>query len=116
MRSTWLKGLAVGGTLLALSACGGNDEAKPVPLPVLAENPAAYDGERVVTQGVVRRFDAPLHYWIEDQDLHRVELFPHEVIAPHLGRDVRVVGRFSFSPDEGRQLVLESVTPWPREE
>ncbi|MDI5985499.1 glucose-inhibited division protein B [Halomonas sp. M4R5S39] len=96
---------------LALAACGDNDRLVEVPLPVLATNPEAHDGRRVVTEGVVRHFEDPLHYWIEDEDLHRVEVFPHEEIAPHLGDAVRVTGRFRFSTSEGRRLTLESVEP-----
>ncbi|GGX80791.1 hypothetical protein GCM10007160_04990 [Litchfieldella qijiaojingensis] len=104
-----IKGAVVGCYLLVLMACSSDDRVSPVPLPVLASQPAAYDGDRVSTQGVVRHFEDPLHYWIEDEDLHRVEIFPHDVIAPHLGREVRVVGRFRFSTTEGRRLELESV-------
>lgn len=109
MFPTWPRGLAIGICLLMLSACGASDSVSQVPLPVLASNPVAYDGDLVATQGVVRHFEDPLHYWIEDEDLHRVEIFPHDMIEPHLGSVVRVVGRFSFSPSEGRKLVLESV-------
>ncbi|MDY7115201.1 hypothetical protein RAN53_02455 [Halomonas sp. SSL-5] len=93
-----------------LAGCGGEPGLAEVPLPVLAAEPATHDGSRVATQGVVRRFEEPLHYWIEDEDLHRVEIFPHDEIAPHLGEAVRVEGRFAFSPDEGRRLTLERVT------
>ncbi len=103
-------GLLVAGLLAALLVgCGQEDGVAEVPLPVLANNPAAHDDTRVATQGVVRRFEDPLHYWIEDADLHRVEIFPHERIAPYLGEAVRVEGRFRFSPTEGRRLTLERV-------
>lgn len=80
-----------------------------VPLPILGNNPAAYDGRQVVTHGVVRHFDDPLHYWIEDQHLNRVEIFPHQQIAPFLGEAVEVEGQFQFSPHEGRRLTLARV-------
>ncbi|PMR75210.1 glucose-inhibited division protein B [Billgrantia endophytica] len=98
--------------LLGLTACGGNgDAATEVTLSVLAANPAAHDGALVATEGVVRHFDDPLHYWIEDEDLNRVEVFPREEIAPHLGDMVRVIGNFEYSVTEGRRLTLESVDP-----
>ncbi|WP_192034615.1 hypothetical protein [Halomonas sp. YLGW01] len=97
--------------LLALAGCGGADEVMPVPLPVLAAEPAAYDGKRVATSGVVRSFAPPRHYWIEDQDLHRVEIVPPERVAAHLGREVSVVGRFRFTPDAGRRLEVEALEP-----
>lgn len=95
--------------VLLLLGCGDEATISEVPLAVLANNPAAHDEARVATQGVVRHFEDPLHYWIEDEDLHRVEIFPHELIAPHLGKEVRVEGLFHFSTSEGRRLTLESV-------
>jgi hypothetical protein len=94
---------------LLLLACGGEPPATEVPLSVLANNPAVHDDSRVATSGVVRHFEDPLHYWIEDEDLNRVEIFPHEWIATHLGEAVRVEGHFRFSPREGRRLTLERV-------
>ncbi|SEM08369.1 hypothetical protein [Halomonas daqiaonensis] len=94
---------------LLLVGCDGEAPVTEAPLPVLVNNPEAHDDSRVATQGVVRHFEEPLHYWIEDEDLNRVEIFPHERIAPHLGEAVRVKGHFRFSPREGRRLTLESV-------
>ena len=94
---------------LWLTACSDEEGVAEVPLPVLATQPAAHDDSRVATQGVVRHFEDPLHYWIEDEDLHRVEVLPHARIAPYLGEAVRVEGRFRFSPTEGRRLTLERV-------
>lgn len=95
--------------LLWLSGCGGDPRASEVPLAVLANQGEAHDGDRVATQGVVRHFEEPLHYWIEDEDLHRVEIFPHDAIAPHLGERVRVEGEFAFSREAGRSLTVDSV-------
>lgn len=93
----------------ALAGCGGDPRTSEVTLAVLAGNAESHDGSRVATEGVVRHFDDPLHYWIEDEDLNRVELFPHETIAPYLGERVRVEGQFAFSREEGRRLTLDSV-------
>ena len=103
-RLLWLAGL-----FTALAACGGDDAPREVTLSVLASDPVGHDGAVVATQGEVRHFDDPLHYWIEDDDLNRVEIFPHEEIAEYLGERVRVVGEFQYAPAEGRQLTLESV-------
>ncbi|RCV87371.1 glucose-inhibited division protein B [Billgrantia montanilacus] len=111
MESEGRIGLAVGACLLFLAACSGEDSVAEVTLAVLASNPASHDGATVATEGVVRHFEEPLHYWIEDQDLNRVEIFPHEEIAPHLGERVRVVGHFEYSAMEGRRLTLEHVEP-----
>ncbi|MFC7368785.1 hypothetical protein [Vreelandella zhaodongensis] len=80
-----------------------------VPLSMLANNPTAFDDSPVVTQGVVRHFNDPLHYWIEDEHLNRVEIFPHQQIAPYLGEAVEVEGQFHFSTNEGRRLILARV-------
>lgn len=93
-----------------LGGCGGEPDMAEVPLPVLASAPADHDGRRVATQGVVRHFEDPLHYWIEDEDLHRVEILPHDAISPYLGEAVRVEGIFAFSTGEGRRLTLEHVS------
>ncbi|WP_290789253.1 hypothetical protein [Halomonas sp.] len=95
--------------VLALVGCGGDPRTSEVPLAVLAGNAEVHDGSRVITEGVVNAFEEPLHYWIEDEDLNRVELFPHEMIAPHLGQRVRVEGQFAFSREEGRRLTIEAV-------
>ena len=100
---------------LLFTGCGGEVPVTEVPLPVLANNPAAHDNSRVATRGVVRHFEDPLHYWIEDDDLNRVEIFPHEQIATHLGEVVRVEGLFRFSASEGRRLTLEHVERWESE-
>ncbi|MCG6657958.1 glucose-inhibited division protein B [Halomonas campisalis] len=104
-----MRALGVAGLFAALAACGGEDAPREVTLAVLAADPAGHDGAVIATQGEVRHFDDPLHYWIEDADLNRVEIFPHEAIAPHLGERVRVVGEFQYAPAEGRRLTLESV-------
>ncbi|TVP52288.1 MAG: glucose-inhibited division protein B [Halomonas sp.] len=94
---------------LLLTGCGGEPSVTEAPLSVLVTNAAAHDDKQVATQGVVRRFEDPLHYWIEDEHLNRVEIFPHEQIAAYLGETVRVEGLFRFSSGEGRRLTLDSV-------
>ncbi|MBA2778496.1 hypothetical protein [Billgrantia kenyensis] len=105
-------GAVVGLALLALTACADEpSDAREVSLAVLVNQAEELDGTLVATQGVVRRFEDPLHYWIEDDDLHRVEIFPYEQIEPHLGETVRVIGDFEYSPTEGRRLTLERLEP-----
>lgn len=97
---------------LSLTGCGSDaDKPQPATLAVLTANSSAHDGQSVATSGRVRSFDEPRHYWIEDIDLNRVEIKPHELIAPHLGKEVDVIGDFSFSPKAGRLLQVESVSP-----
>lgn len=92
-----------------LTGCDGKGKVNEVPLAMLAASSANHDDRQVVTRGIVRRFEDPLHYWIEDEDLNRVEIFPHERIAPYLGEAVLVEGHFRFSATEGRRLTLVDV-------
>ncbi|MGQ7289732.1 hypothetical protein ACUN7Z_19505 [Vreelandella venusta] len=104
-------------TMLAMvtliSGCRGQLTVT-VPLPMLVNNPAAFDNRQIVTQGVVRHFNDPIHYWIEDEELNRVEILPHQEIAPYLDEGVEVEGQFHFSPHEGRWLILTRVDQLPR--
>ncbi|MGR4068709.1 glucose-inhibited division protein B [Halomonas sp. LR3S48] len=108
-------GVMAGLALLVLAACSDSSgEVREASLAVLVDQAEQLDGFRVATQGTVRYFEDPLHYWIEDEDLNRVEIFPQERIAPHLGETVRVVGDFEYSPSKGRRLTLESIEPVER--
>ena len=96
-----------------LVACGGSDSE--VSLANLADYQQGYDGRDVVTEGVVRTFDDPRHYWIEDEDLNRVAIEPDSSVADRVGERVRVQGRFTASPDAGRLIQAEAVSPLEHE-
>jgi hypothetical protein len=75
-----------------------------------------YDGRRVETTGVVRRFAEAdgatrLHYVVEDQHANRVAIVPTDVAEPHTGRPVVVVGLFRFSEGQGRSIEIERIEP-----
>ena len=75
-----------------------------------------YDGRRVETAGVVRRFGEAdgatrLHYVVEDQRANRVAIVPDEVAESHTGRQVVVVGLFRFSEGQGRSIEIERIEP-----
>ncbi|WP_052668453.1 hypothetical protein [Nitriliruptor alkaliphilus] len=90
--------------------CGvGDDQPVEVSLAELVEDQHAYDGRTVITSGVVRSFDDPVHYWIEDRDVHRVEVVPAELIEQHVGAEVEVTGRYTFRDDEGRRIEIDSL-------
>lgn len=105
--------LAATASLLLLTgvllACEDENKAKDVSLAVLAMSQTDYDDTLVITTGVVRRFEKPMHYWIEDENFNRVEIFPQKKIAPYLGGVVQVEGRFFFSSTEGRRLILSDI-------
>lgn len=92
--------------LLAAACSGGVAE---VTLADLTTGQESYDGRLVRTEGIVRAFDDPRHFWIEDTDLNRVEVQPPGSVEPHLGERVRVEGRFTFRDDEGRRIAVEAL-------
>lgn len=97
-------------TALLLSGCSARSSGPfDVTLAALTEQQDAWIGRSVRTEGVVRTFDAPRHYWIEDPDLNRVELLPMDLVADLVGSTVRVTGQFTFRDDQGRQIHVEEV-------
>ena len=99
--------------LLVLGGCDYSDAPQAAPLHLLASDADSYQEIRVVTTGVVRTFAEPRHYWIEDDDLNRVEIQPMTVVAERVGKRVSVTGTFHFAADKGRWIDAESVTPAP---
>jgi hypothetical protein len=82
-----------------------------VTLSSLARYQESYQGELVRTRGVVRTFEASGHYWIEDSEPNRVAIEPVALVAPLLGREVRVVGRFHFDDQTGRVIHIRDIGP-----
>jgi hypothetical protein len=95
-----------------LAACGAHDDHPvEVSLKWLATTENAYQGKLVRTQGVVRMFEPPRHYWIEDNEPNRVALEPEALVAPWLGHEIRVVGRFHFDDRKGRVIQIKGIVP-----
>ena len=95
---------------ITLFGCaGGSPQPQPVSLAELATAQDAYDGSRVIAEGTVQTYDQPRHYWIEDTEQHRVELFPHELVEGLVGQRIRVTGRFSFRDDRGRGIDIDDL-------
>ncbi len=97
-------------TLLSLAGCG--DRVHEISLAELAANQQAYDGLLVRARGTVKGFHDPRHYWLEDEHVNRVGLMPPERIAPHLGREVGIVGRYSFAQHRGRRIHIIEIEPF----
>jgi hypothetical protein len=99
--------------LAAALAVGCGSTAPDVPTDValveLVEDQEGYDGEVVTAEGVVRTYDSPRHHWIEDADQNRVELEPQDLVAPHVGDEIRVTGRYSFRDDRGRLIEVDDL-------
>lgn len=100
---------AIGAAVLLGCSGGGDGTPDDVALVDLVVEQDAYDGDLVTTQGVVRTFDEPRHYWIEDDDQNRVELVPQDRVSPHLGDRIEVTGRFTFRDDEGRRIEVDQL-------
>ncbi|GAA5133897.1 hypothetical protein GCM10023339_70100 [Alloalcanivorax gelatiniphagus] len=97
--------------MLTLAGCDYRDAPQGAPLRALAAEPQTYQGSLVATSGVVRGFDDPEHYWIEDEALNRVELEPLALAREHLGQRVQVVGTFHYDPGQGRWLEVRDFSP-----
>lgn len=94
--------------LSLLGAC--SDTTTDVPLATLVEQQAEYDGQTLSTTGIVRTFDEPRHYWIEDDDLNRVAIEPDEAVSDYVGERIRVTGDFRADRETGRILEATQVT------
>lgn len=97
--------------LFPLLVLGCGDVVLERSLAQLVQHQAGYNGREVITRGVVRHFEDPLHYWIEDADLNRVALEPGDRVADHVGDRVQVQGTFVVSRDGGRMIRAERVDP-----
>jgi hypothetical protein len=97
---------------VVLSACGaGGSGAQEVTIAELVEDQEGYDGDLVVVEGVVHRYDDPLHYWLEDDAVNRVEVEPHGAVEERVGESVRVRGEYHFRPDQGRVITIAELEP-----
>ena len=108
--------------LLLLTSAGSlfagcSDESEDPVRASLAELVAEqenYEGRRVETVGVVRRFGEAegatrLHFVVEDQQANRVALIPNDLAERHSGQEVVVVGSFQFSERDGRSIQIERI-------
>lgn len=100
--------LSVVVVLSLLGAC--SDTTTDVPLARLVEQQAEYDGQTLSTTGIVRTFDEPRHYWIEDDDLNRVAIEPDESVSDYVGERIRVTGDYRADRKTGRILEATQVT------
>lgn len=95
---------------LVVTACGGTDSATTeLPLADLVRFQDRYDGDMVATTGMVNMFADPEHYWIEDDQVNRIRIEPHEAVSDLVGERVRVLGRFEYGSEQGRVIHARSV-------
>jgi len=89
---------------LFTASCGRDPEPVELELADLVRFADSYEGRRVATSGLVRYVEHPEHYWIEDDELNRVQVRPGSGVSPHVGERIRVVGVFEYSPASGRSI------------
>lgn len=101
------------GMLLALvltAGCAATTAApQPVTIAELVADADRFDARRVVVEGTVRRHADPPHAWLEDDEVHRVELDPYDAVADLVGSTVRVTGIFRAPGEQGRVIEVEDV-------
>jgi len=108
-RGAWSAGVCL---LFSFALLGCADERiSEVTLDQLVGAPTTFDGERVRTRGIVQAFDDPEHYWIETNPRNRLSVRPESAVVDRVGESVVVVGRFTWHPEQGRRLELQSVLP-----
>ena len=93
---------------------GSSSEAEmTVSIHDLATFTDQYRGERVTTEGVLRRYDEPSeHFVVEDGGLRvAISSAASEALRPLEGRRVTVTGRFDVELGTGRYIEVERVTP-----
>ena len=98
-------------TVMVLGVLAACAQTAPVAvdLAVLADQQEAWHGRLVEVSGVVETYPDPRHYWVEDEAVNRVELWPPEGWSDLVGQTVTVRGRFTFVEGEGRRIHVEEV-------
>lgn len=99
--------------LWLLSSC--SDTVLEVPIAKLVAEPERFHGHVVVITGQVRSFDEPRHYWLEDDAHRRVGIHPETLVQDLVGQQVRVRGRFTASPTEGRRIQVHQLIRLPEQ-
>ena len=97
--------------LWLLSSC--SDAVLEVPIAKLADEPERFHGHVLVVEGLVQRFDDPLHHWLEDKQQNRVGIIPDELLHDLVGQQVRVRGRFTAYPQQGRRIQVHQLIRLP---
>ncbi|MCC5854132.1 MAG: glucose-inhibited division protein B [Idiomarina sp.] len=97
----------------SLSACV--EAPRDVPLQVLVQEAATLDGRMVRTNGNLRVYEDPRHYWIEDDNFHRIAVMPEHVVSEFVGQQIEVTGRFRASAESGREIQVHEAVPYGSE-
>ena len=76
-------------------------------LSALAEVQKDFDGKQVIVSGILRTFDTPRHYWIENDVLDRVALEGTINLLPLVSQTVTVRGTFRYDSEAGRRIEVD---------
>jgi hypothetical protein len=105
----WSRVIVTVVSVVLLGCAAGEPQPEVVSLADLVAEQDAYDGATVIAEGTVQSYDDPRHYWVEDIEQHRVELFPHGAVEDLVGQRIRVTGRFTFRDDRGRGIDIDEL-------
>ncbi len=102
---------------IALTAISCGDARYQVTLAELAREQERFQGERIVTCGLVRNFQerGDSYYVLEDEADNRVGVSPQSDVAAFVDRRLCVTGTFDVEPEFGRVIQVESVERAERE-
>lgn len=104
-------GFRIGAALtIALFVPGCGDSAQiTTDLSALSNAQQDFNGQKVIVSGILRTFDSPRHFWIENHSYDRVALHGVGDLAPLLGQQVEVRGRFFYDRESGRRIQVEAL-------
>lgn len=107
--------LRIRSTLLAAFLIAGCSNSAPTTtsLSALSQAQRDFNGRNVIVSGVLRTFDAPKHYWIENDSFNRVALEGAESLSPWVGQTIEVHGTFFYDVETGRRIEVKAFKPSP---
>ena len=96
--------------VITLIVAGCNEPA-PVntTLSALSEVQKDFDGRPVIVSGILRTFDMPRHYWIENDALDRVAIEGTINLGPLVSQTVTVTGVFRYDSERGRRIEVDEL-------
>ncbi|MCH8539088.1 MAG: hypothetical protein LAT66_15110 [Alkalimonas sp.] len=100
--------------LLLVSSC--SDAVLEVPIEKLVAESERFHGHVLVVEATVHCFVDPLHHWLEDNQRNRVGVVPDDLLQDLVGQQVRVRGRFTAYPQQGRRIQLHQLIRLPAAE
>ena len=106
-------GLRICSTLVVAFLIAGCGDSAPIrtSLSALSQAQSDFNGRNVIVNGTLRTFEAPKHYWIENDSLDRVALEGVDDLSPWVGQPIEVRGTFFYDLETGRRIEVEEFVP-----